>query len=1270
MPTLTELVIKISGDPSLFTNATAEVRRQYRQLDRDIATASQRMSGTMVGLGRQMTWGLTMPIVGVGVAVVKMAADFSQSMAKISGLANVSRTQAQAWKKDVLELASAYGKAPKEIADALYFISSSGVQASKALTTLNVAAKASAAGLGDTVKIADALTSLMNAFGKENVTAAQAGDMLVAMVREGKAEADSFAKAIGKAASTASEMGVSMNDVGAATAALTNVGLSAEESITGLRRILSNMLHPTKEAVTALSKVHLTMAQLRKEAQENLIGALLHLKTAFKGNVEDVAKVFGSVRGLNALLSLTGKQANEVQAIFNKLRNNSGSLDSAFNEMSNTLGFKLQQTFAKLKVAAIQWGDALVPIMEQLMHRISSLVNWFTALSAPQKTAVANFLMIAAVAGPLVIIFGELGRTCKLIYDGYKLLVAGQVMLGTAMGIGATNALSLVKVLRMLWTLMFVNPWLIAIGGAVTLAAVIWGVKKAADAYIVTAEELAQKRYDEHATDLKLNSAKLNMQNQVVRLVERYEELKNVTNKTTDQKKEMLRIMEKINSFSPDLIKQYKGQAGGLDLVADAFSRANTRAKEFLATFISSKIAVAKDELEKANKRKTNAKAYLSSAPRLKQMDIENERDWDYRTSPRGPGKPIFSNKAVLKNTEDLIKAEEEIDRQNKIIAEANKMLHPVLGPATPTSKNKSAAGGAYKTDPSYLSGGKKSGGSGVSKAEKDGIKLLEDYADKMNDLRKSIAMAGQTTEVAAVKWELYNGALSRTAKDGTKLNEQQKQRMIKLAAEKDQTDKVTKANESYKNMMQDLEKQKMIGNSTDYLVIAAAERKYGIYKDLNEEQYQNILNMLKAKDIDERIAQGIEDTNKKLREQAEAYAAVDKEMGDYLLNLRQQTEELGVNSEVDKVMKMFEKGGKFFGHENMTVPFYGFSIDFKKALIDQAKLLDSGKLSQASKDEVKSMQEQIALTALKTNYEKELYNTTVGKYAALSEADKQARLNAAKSLDNKEAEINAEKYYNEALEKTRDKLREIRMQITGMSKQDRVADILRDSNKGGKTLLTQDQAKMLADEEDRAIKLQEKLGTIQKLADGITKIFDDMVQDLWKNGFKNFFNTVINGFRAMLREMALEYLKSQIKASLTKLLGQVFGMIGGGGGGKNTGDANLVRLGAFAKGGRFNANRMMLVGEQGPELVLPREAGTVVNNADLVRAILSGRDGTADNETSTQNNSSNSVGGDSIVINITGTDSPQDWRNNKTYIINEIVRQLDGARTRRGRAY
>ena len=190
---LGELYATMSVNTADLDRAAMRMKRFEQETNkslRNVSRSFQTAGSAMKTFGRQMTQYVTVPMALVGGASLKMYRDFEFSMNKVVSLVGVARTQVDAWTKQVLALAPAVGKSPKELADAMYFITSAGIRGKEALEILEESAKSSASGLGEVKVVADLLTSAMNAYGKENLSAAQANDILTATVREGKAEAD------------------------------------------------------------------------------------------------------------------------------------------------------------------------------------------------------------------------------------------------------------------------------------------------------------------------------------------------------------------------------------------------------------------------------------------------------------------------------------------------------------------------------------------------------------------------------------------------------------------------------------------------------------------------------------------------------------------------------------------------------------------------------------------------------------------------------------------------------------------------------------------------------------------------------------------------------------------------------------------------------------------------------------------------------------------------------------------------------------------------
>lgn len=416
-----EVSATITADSAQFNRALDDSHRRGQNWAQQMGQSFQRVGGQMQSIGRQASMYVTAPIVGIGGAAMKMSMDFESSMSKVTGLVGESREQVAQWSDELLSLAPAVGKTPQELAEGLYFVTSAGFEGAEALDVLETSARASAAGLGDTQTVADLVTSAINAYGIENLDASQAADILTASVREGKAEASELAGSMGQVLPIASELGVTFDEVGAATAAMTRTGTDAATAGTQLRQILASLLSPTSQAEETLSEMGLSSSELRRQIDdEGLLSVLETLREKTNEYGEDaMSKVFPNIRALSGVLDIMGKNAESNAQIFDELSDSTGALDHAFETVSETAEFKWAQAMAHAQSNAIELGDAVqtaaIPVLEEATEVLSSLTDWFRDLDDEQQQNIVRWAGIAAAIGPVLVVGGALVKSVGAI---------------------------------------------------------------------------------------------------------------------------------------------------------------------------------------------------------------------------------------------------------------------------------------------------------------------------------------------------------------------------------------------------------------------------------------------------------------------------------------------------------------------------------------------------------------------------------------------------------------------------------------------------------------------------------------------------------------------------------------------------------------------------------------------------------------------------------------------------------------------------------------
>lgn len=386
-------------------------------LNQGLGARLTKIGASAANAGRQISLGLGLPLLAIGRSAAQSFLGFDKAMTQINALVGISRDQTNAWRGDVRNLAAQYGQSSTDVAEALYFITSSGVDASKALEVLEISTKGAAIGLGSAKTVADAVTSAVNAYGAENLSAAKAADILTVAVREGKGEADKLAGALASVIPIASSLGVSYGEVAGSMSAMTLSGTSADEAATQLRAILNTLADMPPIAQRALkAQTGLDYATVRQNlSAKGLIPTLKEITDAFKGNEEGAAEVFGNVRALTGVTNLFGAKTQQTISIVNQATAAHGDFNRAMEDTAQSAAYQFEQAKAQIDAAMVDIGASVVPVMASVSSAIATLVSGINTLPGPLKNAVVGLGGLAAAAGPILYIGGSATRLAGIL---------------------------------------------------------------------------------------------------------------------------------------------------------------------------------------------------------------------------------------------------------------------------------------------------------------------------------------------------------------------------------------------------------------------------------------------------------------------------------------------------------------------------------------------------------------------------------------------------------------------------------------------------------------------------------------------------------------------------------------------------------------------------------------------------------------------------------------------------------------------------------------
>lgn len=378
----------------------------------------QQLGRSMSEVGGQMTRSITLPIVGIGVAALKMSTDFNKSMANVGSLIPGNVQRVGELKRSVQEMSVAVGKSTQDLSGGLYQAISAFGDTNEVVKILEINARAAAAGVAETTEAINLTSGVTKAYGDTSAAAVQhAADLALVTVRLGQTTFPQLAEAMGRVTPIAQSLGQSQEDLFAVFATATGVTGSAAEVATQYRGVLAGLLKPTEDLAVLIKKLGYESGQAMLE-QLGLVDTLRTITGTAEKSKRPITDFIAQIEAVPLALALAGPQADQFKAKLAEMGKAAGATDAAFEAQTNGVnkaGFAFEQANAKAAVLAQNLGDALAPALlslfeaaEPLVRMLSSMVERFAALPEPARNVLIVIAGIAAAAGPAVYVLGNL----------------------------------------------------------------------------------------------------------------------------------------------------------------------------------------------------------------------------------------------------------------------------------------------------------------------------------------------------------------------------------------------------------------------------------------------------------------------------------------------------------------------------------------------------------------------------------------------------------------------------------------------------------------------------------------------------------------------------------------------------------------------------------------------------------------------------------------------------------------------------------------------
>ena len=315
-------------------------------------------------------------------------------------------------------------KSVVELTAAAYDVASAGfADAASASTVLKAASQGAIGGFSDLNTVANATTSVLNAYGMSAANAGSLVDQFIQTQNDGKIVVAEYAANIGKVASAAAGLGIPLAEVNAVIAQATASGVQAEVAFTGLKSALARLA--SGEASNAIKEtgIQIDAASLKTDG---LVGTFQKLKDAGL-DTGQIFKALGTEAG-PALLPVLNNLEKYQQLVENQ-KNSQGAAAQATLLATDTIQGawnRLAASFQNLFADQSELGEAL-------KWTLSAAAGFVEGLAAAFKT------MLAPIRAVINIIT-EIGKAFGLFKEGQNLLMELNQLWFEAQGYAQTFA--------------------------------------------------------------------------------------------------------------------------------------------------------------------------------------------------------------------------------------------------------------------------------------------------------------------------------------------------------------------------------------------------------------------------------------------------------------------------------------------------------------------------------------------------------------------------------------------------------------------------------------------------------------------------------------------------------------------------------------------------------------------------------------------------------------------------------------------------------------
>lgn len=417
----------------------SELQKEMQKAERFMKNAGKQITD----MGKTLTVGITTPLLGLGTISVKTAADFQESMSKVSAISGATGDDLERLTDMAKQMGATTKFSASESAEAFQYMAMAGWKTEDMLSGISGIMNLAAASGEDLAIVSDICTDSLTAFGMSAEESGRFADILASASSNANTNVSMLGESFKYVAPLCGSMGYSAEDASIALSLMANAGIKGSQSGTSLKTALTNMLSPTSSMASVMEEYGLSLTNAdgsMKSLQDVMIMLREKMGSLDEATQGAAASTLFGKEALAGMLSIINASDEDFEKLTTAIYNCDGSAQTMAETMQNNLNGKLTQLKSALEGVAISFGEVLIPMLMKVVESITNVVQKFANLDERTRKLILIIGAIATSIGPLLLVIGKLITTGskiagwgKGVATAMKGVMAGTKGIGTVM---------------------------------------------------------------------------------------------------------------------------------------------------------------------------------------------------------------------------------------------------------------------------------------------------------------------------------------------------------------------------------------------------------------------------------------------------------------------------------------------------------------------------------------------------------------------------------------------------------------------------------------------------------------------------------------------------------------------------------------------------------------------------------------------------------------------------------------------------------------------